>query len=108
MIGIPDSPSQAYAFGLKILGENYELKDNIERLNREIASWKSEISKLNQTIKDLKKAGSLDESEINQFLTETLEGKHPRERVTHQRKEINNLHRVIRELKDEIERLREG
>ena len=107
VIGIPDSPNEAYAFGLRQMADNYQLKADVDQLNRELASWKAKVAQLEQQIKELKKAGALDEIDIGNFLTEVLTGKDPRERVTQQRKEINNLHRVIKGLKDEIARLRE-
>lgn len=89
---------------LTVLGDNYTLKDKVLQLNREIASRNATIAKRDQQIREMKKAGSLDESELNTFLTETLEDRYPRDRLTWQRKEINNLHRVIKELKIEIEK----
>ncbi len=86
---------------LRLANEVWDHKDTILRLNRLVASQKSEIEKLSQYIKDLKKAGSYDDSDNGKMLLEVMEKRIPYERVTRQRKEIATLHRIIKELKEE-------
>ena len=96
----PESYQGMKGMMLATLGDNYMLKDKITTLNREVASRNAEIVKLKNQIAVMKKAGDYDESEELQLLTDILEERHPRERMTYQRKEIARLHKVIKELKE--------
>jgi hypothetical protein len=97
----PESYQGMKGMMLAVLGESYILKDKITSLNREVASRNAEIAKLKNQIAAMKKAGDYNESEELQVLTDLLEEKYPRDRLTYQRKEIARLHRVIRELKSQ-------
>jgi hypothetical protein len=95
----PESYQGMKGMMLATLGDNCMLKDKITSLNREVASRNAEIAKLKNRIAVMKKAGDYDESEELQVLTDLLEEKYPRDRLTYQRKEIARLHKVIKELK---------
>lgn len=97
-----NGPDALKAEALRNIAQIFELKDNVLRLNREIASRDHEIQKLNQRIKDLKEAGSWTRDDREEFLLELLEDKYPGHRTARQRREIAILHRIIKELKEQI------
>jgi len=86
--------------------DSFFLKEKVLELNRLLASHKQEIVGLKETIEDMKKAGEYAENEEIGSLLELLEERHPYDRVTKQRREIFNLHRVIKGLKDELREAR--
>lgn len=98
-----NGPDALKVEALRNIAQVFELKDNVLRLNREIASRDSEITKLNQRIRDMKEAGCFAVDEREKLVLELLEGKYPGHRVTAQRKEIAILHRIIKELKEQID-----
>lgn len=97
-----NGPAEMAAHILRITGELWDMKSHVTDLNREIASRDSEIAKLNQRIKDLKKAGSWSACDREEMLLALLEEKYPHDKLTSQRKEIAILHRIIKELKEQL------
>ena len=98
----PESYDSMKGLMLVTVGDNYMLKDKILQLNREVVSRNGEIAKLKTQIAQMRKAGDYDEDDVYSMLMDVLGDKYPGERITMQRKEINNLHRVIRELKESL------
>lgn len=103
VIGVPDSPDEAYAYALRMLSDNFDYKAQIEQLNRTVASFRSENERLKGKIDFMRESGDADLIELNEQLADAMMGHWPRERAAHQRREIANLHKVIRRLKDEAE-----
>jgi hypothetical protein len=81
-------------------------EDKILQLNREVASRNSEIAGLRVTLQRMREAGGYVENEEIGVLTSIIEERYPADRVTKQRREIYNLHRVIKGLKDELREAR--
>jgi hypothetical protein len=106
VIGVPDTPNAAYAFGLQTLADNYSLKDQVNQLNRELASRKADGEKLKERIEQMRKGGSIDLQHEIDVLEGILNSRFPEVRISNQRKEIRLLHGVIRRLNDEIKELK--
>jgi hypothetical protein len=92
--------------GIDWEGEAEHWKNRWFLVNRLVADRDRKISELLTHIGNLEKDGHWShEEEIDVFLT-MLEERHPQWRVTNQRREIANLHKVIRRLKDELREAR--
>lgn len=70
--------------------------------NRLVEERNRQIVKLCNHIGNLERAGHWSHEEEIDILLSMLEDKFPQWRVTHQRREIANLHKVIRRLKEQV------
>jgi hypothetical protein len=73
---------------------------------RSLASKDKKIAELVNHIGNLEKDGHWSHDEEVGIFLAMLEERHPQWRVTNQRREIANLHKVIRRLKDELREAR--
>jgi hypothetical protein len=101
-----NGPDALKAEVLRQFSDSFLLKEKVLELNRLLASHKQEIVGLKETIDAMRKAGAYAENEEIGSLLGILEEEYPHYRVTKQRREIFNLHRVIKGLKDELREAR--
>lgn len=98
-----NGPLAVNAEVLRLHSDKMFAQQKITDLNRLLASYKSENEKLKNEIANLKKAGDSSVIELTELLAVQAEANYPDSRTTHQRREIANLHKVIKRLKEQID-----